>query len=85
MIELKGKEIWAVPYRNRRKRTPIKLVDGCTVQELLPGQEDHLPHGRVNKNRIKVSAFFELKGQDRFLGDIGVYLIPSGGVAVVYG
>jgi hypothetical protein len=86
MIELKGKDVWAVPYRNRRKRAAVKLMDGCIVEELLPGQaHEHFPKTKGVKDATSVLAYFEIKGTDLFAGLTGRYVLPCGDVAAVYG
>ena len=86
MIELKGKNLWAVPYRKKRKRNPVKLMDGCIVEELLPGQaQEHFPKAKGYEDATAVPACFEINGTDSFVMAIGRYVLPSGDVAAVYG
>jgi hypothetical protein len=86
VIELKGKNLWAVPYRNRRELAPVKLMDGCIVEELLPGQaHENFPKTKGVKDGTSVPAYFEIEGTDSFVRVIGRYVLPSGDVAAVYG
>lgn len=78
MIELTGKNIYAVPYRKRRRLKAIRLPDGAIVERPTPEQRLAVPKG--------LPAAYEIPGPGNcFVGLAGVFLLPTGDVAAVYG
>src|SRR6059058_1186981 len=86
-----GDGIYAVPYRSRRGRKAERLLDGVIVESPTPDQRSEAPD--------RPAAYFELASGGGpatihhanlgliagFLVFEGVYLLPSGDVAAVYG
>jgi hypothetical protein len=78
MIELNGVRIWAIPYRDRRALSPCKLVCGAVVKAPTAAQRARAPS--VLPNRIPLPG-----NPAVFIRFSGVFLLPSGDVAAVYG
>ena len=86
-----GEGIYAVPYRARRGRKARRLPDGSIVERPTPAQRREAPE--------RPAACFEVAAGGgpatihhanlglvaAFLVFEGVYLLPSGEVAAVYG
>src|SRR4051794_17613930 len=88
MIELKsdrGAPIFAVPYRNGRRLKPVKLPDGAIVE--TPPQEDmgHVPKALPAYFGLDARDEPATSGEESYVSLHGVFLIPPGQVAAVYG
>jgi hypothetical protein len=97
MIELRSdvRGCWAIPYHNKRRRRAIRLPDGAIVE--LPANAlrfDHVPWGlpallEVSRDGSRVIAQLQsLEGDlpdSIFLGCAGIFHLPSGEIAAVYG
>lgn len=94
ILELRSRSdngIYAVPYRAGRRRKATQLTDGVIVERPSPAERRQVPERPV--------AYFELAAGGGeatihhanlgliagFLTLEGVYLLPSGEVAAVYG
>jgi hypothetical protein len=78
MVELNGVRIWAIPYRERRALSPRKLICGAVVEAPSQAQRSRVPS--------EVPATIPLPGNPGVLIRYsGLFLLPSGDVAAVYG
>jgi hypothetical protein len=78
MIELNGVRIWAIPYRERRALAPLKLFCGAIVKTPTEAQRSLAP--RDLPARIKMPG-----NPDVSIRFSGLFLLPTGDVAAVYG
>jgi hypothetical protein len=78
MIELNGVRIWAIPYRDRRALSPCKLFCGTVVEAPTETQRARAPS--VVPSRIALPSDPEVS-----IRYSGLFLLPSGDVAAVYG
>ena len=78
MIELNGVRIWAIPYRERAALAPRKLACGAVVKAPTEEERSHAPEGFPSR--------IELPGNSEVSIDFsGLFLLPSGDIAAVYG
>ena len=78
MIELNGVRIWAIPYRERSPLAPRKLSCGAVVKTPTDEERSHAPEG--------LPARIVMPGNSDVSIDFsGLFLLPSGDVAAVYG
>jgi hypothetical protein len=94
MFELIGgkRGIFAVPFRNRRPLKPIVLPDGAIVEAPSPEQRRQAPVGidanlGVDPRGKPVPLDVHWADDDSvvYIGLHGVFLLPTGQVAAVYG
>src|SRR4051794_12805419 len=94
IIELRSQSrsgIFAVPYRGRHRRKPLRLPDGAIVERPTADERCEAPDlpgacfevaadgGPATIHHANLGLIAE------FLSFEGVYLLPSGDVAAVYG
>src|SRR4051794_10686436 len=83
--------IHAVPYRGRRRRKPVSLPDGAIVEGTLPDQRGEAPEHPVGYFEVAAGGVPATIHHENlglvvaFLPYSGIYLLPSGEVAAVYG
>jgi hypothetical protein len=78
LIELIGVRIWAISYENRRAMAPRKLPCGVVVKD--PTEEQRA--GAPSSHPVR----FELPNNPGiFVPFSGLFLLPTGNLAAVYG
>jgi hypothetical protein len=83
--------IFAVPYRTGLRRKAVRLPDGAIVEEPLPDQRYDAPahpEGALGIGAGGVPATIHHANLGLITGYVplaGVFLLPSGDVAAVYG
>src|SRR5438046_2979032 len=94
IVELRRRSdvgIFAVPYRGRQRYRTLELLDGVIVETPTPDQRreapDHLDvsFGVAVDGRPATIHHVNLGLIATFVALEGVYLLPSGDVAAVYG
>jgi hypothetical protein len=78
MIELNGVRIWAIPYRDRRALSPCKLVCGAVVKAPTEAQQARAPSVVPDRIPLPGNPTVSIRYS-------GLFLLPSGDVAAVYG
>ena len=78
MIELNGVRIWAIPYRDRRALSPCKLVCGAIIKTPTEAQRARAPPVLPSKIPLPGNPEVSIRYS-------GLFLLPSGDVAAVYG
>jgi hypothetical protein len=83
--------IFAVPFRAGRCRKAVRLADGAIVERPMPDQRCEAPANpertfQVGAGGVPATIHHACLGLvTGFLEFTGVYLLPSGEVAAVYG
>ncbi len=83
--------IYAVPYRGGRPRTALRLPDGAIVESPLPDQRCEAPEhldGLFEVAAGNMPATIHHANLGLIIAHLpptGVFLLPSGDVAAVYG
>jgi hypothetical protein len=94
ILELRSRSaegIYAVPYRSRRGRKPQRLPDGSIVERPTPEERCEAPDRPAECFEVATGGgpatihHANLGLIAGFLAFEGVYLLPSGDVAAVYG
>lgn len=86
-----GHDIFAVPYKDRRAARAIRLPDGAIVEHPLPAERDEAPRRvadclEIAQGGVPASIHhINLGLVIDFLPLSGIYLLPDGEVAAVYG
>jgi hypothetical protein len=78
MIELNGVRIWAIPYRERRALSPLKLICGAIVEAPNEAQRSRAPAELPTRIPLPGNPEVSIRYS-------GLFLLPSGEVAAVYG
>ena len=83
--------IFAVPYRRGRQLGAMRILDGTIVETPLPAQRAQAPEfpavclELAIGGKVATIHHIQLGLVDSFLLYEGVFLLPSGEVAAVYG
>ncbi len=94
IIELRrrpGKIIYAIPYRDGRRLKPLSLPDGAIVEIPTPDERYHAPAqldeclGLAPGGGLATVGHANLGLVASYLSLEGVFFLPSGEVAAVYG
>ena len=86
-----GSGIYAVPYRSRRSRTPQWLPDGAIVESPTPSQRREAPETPAACFEVAAGGgaatihHLNLGLVEGLLEYAGVFVLPSGEVAAIYG
>ena len=78
MIELNGVRIWAIPFRERRALTPLKLICGSIVTTPTEAQRRLAPPELPIRIPLPGNPTVSIRYS-------GLFMLHSGDLAAVYG